>query len=153
MISKTNILTGAMVALMIGGTVAATPAAAWTRYHNNNTGAVVGAAIGGMALGAAIGAAVARTVTMIMVTMPRRRRPRSMVMLRRMATITAIDGVECRLRHRSLQDRRCSYRAVSKSGGSFAFTAGDRKSGRSLKPSQPYENVKGGLLACSTSLG
>ena len=60
MISKTNILTGAMVALMIGGTVAATPAAAWTRYHNTNTGAVVGAAIGGMALGAAIGAAASQ---------------------------------------------------------------------------------------------
>jgi outer membrane lipoprotein SlyB len=56
MISKTNILTGAMVALLIGGIVAATPASAWTRYHNN-TGAIVGAAIGGMALGAAIGAA------------------------------------------------------------------------------------------------
>jgi hypothetical protein len=60
MISKTNILTGAMVALMMGSTVAATPASAWTRYHNNNTGAVVGAAIGGMALGAAIGAATSQ---------------------------------------------------------------------------------------------
>jgi hypothetical protein len=53
MISKTNILTGAMVALLIGGMLAATPASAWTRYHNNNTGAVVGAAISGMALGTA----------------------------------------------------------------------------------------------------
>jgi hypothetical protein len=60
MISKTNILTGAMVALLVGGTIAATPASAWTRYHNNNTGAVVGATIGGMALGAAIGAAASQ---------------------------------------------------------------------------------------------
>jgi hypothetical protein len=60
MISKTNILTGAMVALLIGGTVAATPASAWTRYRSANTGAVVGAAIGGMALGAAIGAATSQ---------------------------------------------------------------------------------------------
>jgi hypothetical protein len=33
------------------------------------------------------------------------------------------------------------------------LTARDRRSLRSLNPSQPYENVKGGLLACSTSLG
>jgi hypothetical protein len=57
MISKTNILTGMTVALMIGGTVAATPASAWTRYRNNDAGAVAGAAIAGMAVGAAIGAA------------------------------------------------------------------------------------------------
>jgi hypothetical protein len=57
MISKTTILTGAMIALMIGGTVAATSASAWTRYRNHDAGAVAEAAIAGMAVGAAIGAA------------------------------------------------------------------------------------------------
>jgi hypothetical protein len=60
MTNKTNILTGAMIALMIGGTMAATPASAWTRYRNNNAGAVAGAAIAGMAVGAAIGAATSQ---------------------------------------------------------------------------------------------
>ena len=55
--NRTNMTTGAMVLALAVATFAVTPAAAWTRYHNNNTGAVVGAAIGGMALGAAIGAA------------------------------------------------------------------------------------------------
>ncbi len=58
--SMKKIITGAAVALMIGGTMAATPAAAWTRYHNNNAGAVAGAAIAGMAVGAAIGAATSQ---------------------------------------------------------------------------------------------
>ena len=51
MITKTNILTGAMVALMIGGNVAATPASA------GDGGAIAGAAIGGLVVGGMIGAA------------------------------------------------------------------------------------------------
>ncbi len=89
MISKTNNLTGAMVALLIGGTVAATPASAWTRYQNNNTGAVVG----DMTLGAAMGAAASQNRTMTTVTLPCRRLLRGMVMPRLMARMTAIDGV------------------------------------------------------------
>lgn len=60
MISKTNLLTRALGALMIGGMMAASPAKAWTRYHNN-AGAVVGAAIDGMDLGATISAATSRS--------------------------------------------------------------------------------------------
>ncbi len=55
-----KIITGTAVALMIGGTMAATPAAAWSRYRSNNAGAIAGAAIGGMALGAVIGAAASQ---------------------------------------------------------------------------------------------
>ena len=60
MLNKTNIITGAMVLALAGATFAATPAAAWTRYRNNNAGAVAGAAIAGMAVGAAIGAATSQ---------------------------------------------------------------------------------------------
>ena len=54
-----TIITGAAAALMIGGAMAATPAAAWG-YRHDNGAAISGAAIGGMALGAAIGAAASR---------------------------------------------------------------------------------------------
>ena len=57
MTSLKKIITGTAVAALMAGTMAATPAAAWSRYRNNNAGAIAGAAIGGMALGAAIGAA------------------------------------------------------------------------------------------------
>ncbi len=65
MTSLKKIITGTVVALMIGGTMAATPAAAWWDggygygYHSNGA-AIAGAAIGGMALGAAIGAAASQ---------------------------------------------------------------------------------------------
>jgi hypothetical protein len=59
MISMKKIITGAAMALMIGGTMAATPAAAWG-YRHDNGAAIAGAAIGGMALGAAIGAATSQ---------------------------------------------------------------------------------------------
>ena len=49
----------AAVTIMVGASVAATPAAAWSRYYNNG-GAVAGAAIGGMALGALLGAAASQ---------------------------------------------------------------------------------------------
>jgi len=55
MTSLKKIITGAAMALMIGGTMAATPAAAWG-YRHDNGAAIAGAAIGGMSLGAAIGA-------------------------------------------------------------------------------------------------
>ena len=55
-----KIITGTAVAALMAGTLAATPAAAWSRYRNNNAGAIAGAAIGGMALGAAIGAAASQ---------------------------------------------------------------------------------------------
>ena len=58
--NRTNMTTGAMVLALAVATFAVTPAAAWTRYHNNNAGAVAGAAIGGMALGAMIGAAASQ---------------------------------------------------------------------------------------------
>jgi len=56
MTNSRKIIAGSAVALMIGATMAATPAAAWGRYHNNNGAAVAGALVGGMALGAAVGA-------------------------------------------------------------------------------------------------
>jgi hypothetical protein len=65
MTSMKKIITGAAMALMIGGTMAATPAAAWWDggygygYHSNGA-AIAGAAIGGMALGAMIGAAASQ---------------------------------------------------------------------------------------------
>ena len=59
MTSLKKIITGAAVALMIGGSMAATPAAAWG-YRHDNGAAIAGAAIGGMALGAAIGAAASQ---------------------------------------------------------------------------------------------
>jgi hypothetical protein len=59
MTSLKKIITGSAVALMIGGTMAATPAAAWG-YRHDNGAAIAGAVIGGMALGAAIGAAASQ---------------------------------------------------------------------------------------------
>jgi hypothetical protein len=59
MTSLKKIITGAAVALMIGGTMAATPAAAWG-YRHDNGAAIAGAVVGGMALGAAIGAAASQ---------------------------------------------------------------------------------------------
>ena len=49
-----KMITGASVALMIGGTMAATPASA------NSGGAIAGAAIGGLIVGGVIGSAVSR---------------------------------------------------------------------------------------------
>lgn len=54
-----KIIAGPAVALMIGGAMSATPAAAWG-YRHNNGAAIAGAAIGGLALGAAIGAAASQ---------------------------------------------------------------------------------------------
>ena len=59
MTSMKKIITGAAMALMIGGTMAATPAAAWG-YRHDNGAAIAGAVVGGMALGAAIGAAASQ---------------------------------------------------------------------------------------------
>lgn len=57
MTSMKKIITGSAVAALMASTLAATPAAAWSRYRNNdNAAAVAGAAIGGMALGVAVGA-------------------------------------------------------------------------------------------------
>jgi hypothetical protein len=57
--SLKKIITAAAVALMIGVTMAATPAAAWG-YRHDNGAAIAGAVVGGMALGAAIGAAASQ---------------------------------------------------------------------------------------------
>jgi hypothetical protein len=57
--SMKKIITGAAVALLVGGTMAATPAAAWG-YRHDNGAAIAGAVVGGMALGAAIGAAASQ---------------------------------------------------------------------------------------------
>ncbi len=54
-----KMITGAAVALMIGGTMAATPAAAWG-YRHDNGAAIASAAMGGLALGEAIGAAASQ---------------------------------------------------------------------------------------------
>ncbi len=57
--SLKNIITGTAMALIIGGTMAATPAAAWG-YRHDNGAAIAGAVVGGMALGAAIGTAASQ---------------------------------------------------------------------------------------------
>lgn len=59
MINKKQIIACASAALMIGGAMVATPAAAWG-YRHDNGAAIAGAVVGGMALGAAIGAAASQ---------------------------------------------------------------------------------------------
>ena len=57
MTSLKRVIMGPAIAALMASTLAATPAAAWSRYRNNdNAAAIAGAAIGGMALGAAVGA-------------------------------------------------------------------------------------------------
>jgi hypothetical protein len=59
MTSMKKIITGAAVALTVGGAMASTPAAAWG-YRHDNGAAIAGAVVGGLALGAAIGAAASQ---------------------------------------------------------------------------------------------
>ena len=59
MTNMKKIITGAAATLIIGGAMAATPAAAWG-YRHDNGAAIAGAVVGGMALGAAIGAAASQ---------------------------------------------------------------------------------------------
>lgn len=57
--SLKKIITGTAVALIIGGSMAATPVAAWG-YRYDNGAAIAGVVVGGMVLGAAIGAAASQ---------------------------------------------------------------------------------------------
>jgi hypothetical protein len=54
-----KIITAVSAALIIGGAMVTTPAAAWG-YRHDNGAAIAGAVVGGMALGAAIGAAASQ---------------------------------------------------------------------------------------------